>query len=200
MRQSTPSPRGRKAKLKAIRDFFDQALRRDEARPGQGVEVATAALLVEVMRMDEGADAAGREVALRVVRGRFDLAPDEAERLVALAEEEARGSDDCRRFVSAINQRLSCDERVRVVGLVREVARADASLSVHEEHLIRKIADLLHVARRDCITAKLAARDATAGAGPGRETRGRRLTSPGRGCRRRRLVERAPSSEAGARP
>jgi len=150
--------------LKAIRDFFDQALRDDGARRGHGIEVATAALLVEVMRLDGGADEAEREVVLRAVRERFGLAPDEAARLVALAEEEARQANDTWQFTSAIRERLSYDERVRVVALMWEVAHADASLSPYEEHLIRKVADLLYVAHRDYIIAKLAARDAAAGA------------------------------------
>ena len=72
--------------LKAIRDFLDQALRDDGARRGHGIDVATAALLVEVMRLDGGADEAEREVVLRAVRERFGLAPDEAARLVALIQ------------------------------------------------------------------------------------------------------------------
>lgn len=150
--------------LKAIRDFFDQTLRDDDARRGHGIEVATAALLVEVMRLDGGADDAEREVVLRAVRERFGLTPDEAARLVALAGEEARQANDTWQFTSAIRERLGYDERVRVVALMWEVAHADASLSPYEEHLIRKVADLLYVAHRDYITAKLAARDAAAGA------------------------------------
>ena len=100
---------------------------------------------------------------LRAVRGKFDLAPGEAERLIALAEEEARQANDYWQFTSVINQRFSYEQKVRVVALMWEVAHADAALSSYEEHLIRKLADLLYVSHRDYITAKLAARDAAVG-------------------------------------
>ena len=149
--------------LKAIRDFFDQSLGGGGAQRGHDIELATAALLVEVMRMDSEADAAERDVVLRAVRGKFGLAPDEAERLIALAEEEAKQANDYWQFTSVINQRFSYEQKVRVVALMWEVAHADAALSAYEEHLIRKLADLLYVSHRDYITAKLAARDAAVG-------------------------------------
>lgn len=149
--------------LKAIRDFFDQAPGGAKGRRGHDIELATAALLVEVMRMDSEVDAAEREVVLRAVRGKFGLAPDEAERLIALAEEEARQANDYWQFTSVINQRFSYEQKVRVVALMWEVAHADAALSAYEEHLIRKLADLLYVSHRDYITAKLSARDAAYG-------------------------------------
>ena len=149
--------------LKAIRDFFDQSLGGGNAQRGHGIELATAALLVEVMRMDSEVDAAEREVVLRAVRGKFGLAPGEAERLIALAEEEARQANDYWQFTSVNNQRFSYEQKVRVVALMWEVAHADAALSAYEEHLIRKLADLLYVSHRDYITGKLAARDAAVG-------------------------------------
>lgn len=151
--------------LKAIRDFFDKALDRGDDDRGHSIEVATAALLVEVMRMDREAGDAERDAVMRAVRGKFGLAPDEAERLIALAEEEARQANDYWQFTSVINQRFGYDERVRVVAHLWEVAHADASLSPYEEHLIRKLSDLLYVSHRDYIAAKLAARDAKGGTG-----------------------------------
>ncbi|MEO8508760.1 MAG: TerB family tellurite resistance protein, partial [Betaproteobacteria bacterium] len=47
-----------------------------------------------------------------------------------------------------------------VVQLLWEFVYADASPL--EEHLIRKLADLLYIEHHDCISAKLEARDATA--------------------------------------
>lgn len=154
--------------LNAIRDFFDRQLGdADAGRRAHGIELATAALLVEVMRMDSTADAAERAIVLEAVRGKFGLAPDEAERLIALAEEEARNANDYWQFTSVVNRRFSYEEKVRVVALLWEVAHADAALSVYEDHLIRKLADLLYVSHRDTVIAKLAAREAAPSRDPG---------------------------------
>jgi uncharacterized tellurite resistance protein B-like protein len=44
-----------------------------------------------------------------------------------------------------------------------QVAYADADLSAHEQHVVRKIADLLYVPHAAYIAAKLRARDAAGG-------------------------------------
>jgi uncharacterized tellurite resistance protein B-like protein len=146
--------------LKSLRDFLDKHLGDTQNAAGRHtIEVATAALLAEVMRMDGEAGPAEREAVLRAVRGKFGLSPEDAQAVIDLAEAEARDASDYYQFTSIINQRFDQEQKVRVIGLLWEVAYADASLSVYEEHLIRKLADLLHVSHGDYITAKLRARD-----------------------------------------
>jgi uncharacterized tellurite resistance protein B-like protein len=148
--------------LTAIRDFFDKHLK----SPEQGrddrhaIALATAALLVEVVRMDGGIDAAEREVALVAVRTKFGLSAEEADTIVRLAEQEAREAHDYFQFTSLLNKHFSPEQKVRVIEHMWEVAYADAHLSAWEQHLVRKIAELLYVPHADYITAKLRARDA----------------------------------------
>ena len=78
---------------------------------------------------------------------------------LALAESEARNANDYWQFTSIINKRFTQPQKVRVIELLWEVAYADAGLNAYEEHLIRKLADLLHISHGDYITAKLRARD-----------------------------------------
>jgi uncharacterized tellurite resistance protein B-like protein len=47
------------------------------------------------------------------------------------------------------------------------VAYADARLDAHELHLMRRIADLLHVPHLDSMAAKMRAREAVEGEGEG---------------------------------
>ena len=150
--------------LKAIRDFFDAALAGDGDRADRHtIEVATAALLVEISRMDGEITAAERAAVLAAVRGRFGLTGAEAQQLVDLAEAEARQANDYYQFTSIITKRFSREQRIRVVELLWEVAFADATANPFEEHLIRKLADLIYVDHADFIRAKLTAR---AAAGP----------------------------------
>ncbi len=152
--------------LASIRDFFNSALVGDPAGSERHtLEVATAALLVEVVRMDGEATADEREATLRAVREKFNLAPGQAQQLVDLAEAEARQANDYYQFTSIINRRFTQAQKIRVIALMWEIAYADNVASPFEEHLIRKIADLLYVEHRDYITAKLTAR-AAAGAAP----------------------------------
>ena len=150
--------------LSAIRRFFEENIAPAPSSPTDEhrLQVATAALLVEVMRLDGQGDAERRAI-LESVRRHFALSDDEAASLVALAEAEARDAVDYYQFTSLINRSFSAEQKVHVVELMWRVAYADAMLSAHEQHVIRKIADLLYVSHGDYIAAKLRAK-AAAGA------------------------------------
>jgi uncharacterized tellurite resistance protein B-like protein len=155
--------------LDAIRDFFEKHI---DAPAAQGddthaIELATAALLVEVVRLGGEIKPVEHEVVLRAVRGKFGLTAIEAEALVRLAEEQSREATDHYQFTSLINKRFSQAQKQQVVELMWQVAYADSELSPYEQHVIRKIADLLYVPHRAYIAAKLRARDA-ANRGTGR--------------------------------
>ncbi|GAB4483382.1 MAG: hypothetical protein OHK0044_32590 [Burkholderiaceae bacterium] len=145
--------------LKAIREFFDRNVAAPEAG-GRGVELATAALLVEVVRIDRDTNPAEREAVLRAVHEKFGLSAAEADALIALAEREVEQATDYYQFTSLINRRFTQEQKERVIELMWRVAYADAELSAHELHLMRKIAGLLHVPDDAYIAAKLRARDA----------------------------------------
>ncbi|HSD41429.1 MAG TPA: TerB family tellurite resistance protein [Burkholderiales bacterium] len=151
--------------LTAIREFFEahmgSAATERDAR--HAVELATAALLVEVGRLDREIDAAERTAMLRAVREKFGLTAEQAETLIGLAEAEARAATDYYQFTSLINRHFSQEQRQRVIELMWQVAYADAELSAHEQHVVRKIADLLYVPHGAYIAAKLRARDAAGG-------------------------------------
>jgi uncharacterized tellurite resistance protein B-like protein len=145
--------------LKTIRDFFDTALASGGDRTDRHtIEVATAALLVEISRMDGEITAAERAAVLAAVRGKFGLTGAEAQQLVDLAEAEARQANDYYQFTSIVTKRFSREQRIRVVELLWEIAYADATACPFEEHLIRKLADLIYVDHADFIHAKLKAR------------------------------------------
>jgi len=150
--------------LQGIRDFFDTKLLATGAERGDRhtIEIATAALLVEISRADGQSTDDEREAVLAAVRGKFGLAAEDAQELVDLAEAESRQANDYYQFTSIINRRFTREQKIRIVELLWEVAYADQTASPFEEHLIRKLADLIYVDHPDYIHAKLKAR-ATAG-------------------------------------
>jgi len=151
--------------LDAIRDFFDKHMRESVA-PGaarHSIEVATAALLVEVVRMDGDIDPEERKAVLHAVHANFGLSGAEADALIQLAEAEARQAADLFQFTSLLNRTFSAAQKEQVIEHLWRVAFADAELSAWEQHLVRKVADLLYVPHSAYIAAKLRAREA---AGP----------------------------------
>ncbi len=147
--------------LNAIRDFFEKHLGARAAPDDEHhrIKVATAVLLAEMVRMDGEVDDAEKEAALRAVREKFDLTGDEAATLIALAEEEVRQAPDYYQFTSLINKHFTPEQKSRVIEQMWTIAYADAELNHYEEHLVRKIADLLYVPHATVIAAKIRARD-----------------------------------------
>jgi uncharacterized tellurite resistance protein B-like protein len=149
------------SRIKAfLSSFFlpDESLQSmDEAR---GLQLATAVLLVEVMRCDSNFAMKEREATERALRKAFALSDAELARLMAQAEQTAQGANDYFRFTSAMNDQFSQAQKIQVVELMWQVAFADGVLDENEQHLISKIAGLLHVTHGEYIAAKMHAKEA----------------------------------------
>ena len=124
-----------------------------------GYHVATAALLVEMMRADYQVQPEEREAVLRALAAAFDdLSPEETRDLLARAEERADDATSLYEFTQHINRRLDHEQKAHVVELLWRVAYADGDLDKYEEHLVRRIADLIHVPHSVFIRMKHKAR------------------------------------------
>jgi uncharacterized tellurite resistance protein B-like protein len=151
--------------LRTLKDLFDALTGApDETSPEamqHQLQLATAVLLVEVMRADPTLAASERETVLLALRSRFSLRDDELERLLELARETARTAYDYQRFTGLLNERFTQEQKIAVVESMWDVAYADAHLDAHEHHVISKVAGLLHVTHGEYIAAKLRAKAAS---------------------------------------
>jgi len=64
-------------------------------------------------------------------------------------------SIDLWKFTNRINQKYSMEEKIRVVETVWDVVYADGKLDKHENYLVHKLANLLHLSHKQLIDAKL---------------------------------------------
>ncbi len=150
--------------LGSLRRFFDAFLPAAEANPAleHTLQLATAVLLVEVMRSDATIAPAERESMFNTLRERFTLTAGEVTALIDMAEEAARDAHDLHSFTMRLNAQLDRPQKARVIEYLWQVAYADGHLDAHEQHVMRKIADLLHIPHGDYISAKMRAKNAAA--------------------------------------
>ncbi len=144
--------------LAAIRQYFSSTDAEIAEKPS--LELAAAALLVEVARADFQVDADEEQTIGRALRGTLGLAEDEVESLIELAHEYSRDAVGLHPFTSVVHDRFDAQEKIRLFECLWRVAFADGTIDKHEEHMLRRIADLLHVSHRDFIRTKLRVRDA----------------------------------------
>jgi uncharacterized tellurite resistance protein B-like protein len=142
--------------LEAITHFFERHFGGEQTngRTQHTIELATAALLAEMARIDGEISPGEREIAVRAVREKIGLSEAEAMELLDLAEQEAQRATDYFQFTSLINQHFDADQKMRVIELMWHVALVDDEVDAHERHLIRRIADLIHVPHADFVTAQ----------------------------------------------
>jgi uncharacterized tellurite resistance protein B-like protein len=150
--------------MKSLKDLFDCLLPPAPGDTPQAAEhalqLATAVMLVEVMRADASFHAGEREAVHAALREKFALADDEAARLADLAEATAHQATDLYTFTSRIDERFGMEQKIRMVELMWRIAYADGHLSDHERHVMWRIADLLHVPQGAYVHARMRARDA----------------------------------------
>ena len=105
--------------FEAIKNFFDTRLgNQAEDDPQHRLRLATAALLVEMMRMDEEVKTEERDAVMRGLVKAFDLAQEESAELLALAEEQAKNATCYHEFTRLINEGFSREQKVLVVELL----------------------------------------------------------------------------------
>lgn len=133
--------------LTQIRLFFDEHLKlpAPEEITAEQLQIASAALLLEMVTMDDKIEAIEKEAVLSLVQQRFSLTPEQASTLSHLAEQQRKEAVDYYQFTSLINKSYSLDQKIELIESLWEVAFVDGDLDMHEEYLVRKIADLLYV-------------------------------------------------------
>ncbi|MCG6969537.1 MAG: TerB family tellurite resistance protein [Gammaproteobacteria bacterium] len=143
--------------LKAIKQFFEDHIGQIEEQTEDyehRLQVATAALLVEIARADFHIEDQELEKIAAALQEKFDLSTQEVSELMQLATREAKQAISYYDFTSLINKGFSFEQKVKVIELMWQVAYADDHLQKYEEAMIRKISDLLYVPHSDFIAAK----------------------------------------------
>jgi len=118
------------------------------------LELAAAALLVEVAMVDREFDAAERHRIIGFVKSKFSLEEEIAGKLIAKAEAEVEGSVQLYGITSALRHGLSYEDRVELMECLWTVAYADGEVDPFEDQLMRRIGELIYVTDRDRGTAR----------------------------------------------
>jgi len=123
------------------------------------LELATAALMMEVARADFEQSEEERSLMLQKLGARLKLTDEAVTGLLLLAQDASEEAHDLDSFTIIINERFTYPEKKQLVVNLWEIALADAHIDPQEDHIIRRIAGLLSVDHSDVIHARAKARD-----------------------------------------
>lgn len=141
--------------LNAIKNFFENNISSEGSSDlDHQLKLATAALLIEMMQQDDQVHIEEIDAAKSALGVKFDLSDEESHALFKLAEAEAAEAVDYYQFTRLIAREFTQAQKIKVIELLWSVAYADSHLDPHEEHMVRKIADLIYVSHKDFMKAK----------------------------------------------
>ena len=121
------------------------------------LRLATASLLIEVARADFKRDVSEEKAMLSQLNNILKLSHDEAVKIILNAEDQVEKSTSVYEFTSLINKHCSIKQKLHLLQSMWRIAYADENIDRYEEHLIRRVAELIHVNHSQYIKTKLEA-------------------------------------------
>lgn len=151
--------------LNSIKQFFENKLVNNEEEPTSSsiakTDLACAALLIEVINSDHKLEEQETQAFFSVLQNNLNIPDEDIDELVELAENQAKEATSLYEFTSLINSDYDYSQKVGLIENMWRIAFSDNNLDKYEDHLIRKISDLIYVSHSDFIRAKLKVRDAS---------------------------------------
>lgn len=121
------------------------------------IQLATAALLIEITRADANVDAAEEQKVEALLRAHTGLEEEALTTLLAEADTAVDEAVSLVDFSRVLVESLSIEERGEVVDMLWQVAYADGRIDRYEDYYVRKLADLLYVSHARFVQGKLRA-------------------------------------------
>ena len=147
----------------AFRSLVDEVDGDDSQHTNEDIHLAAAALMMEVAR----SDTTTRDIELKtladILQGRFNIQADKVAELVDAAGDKVETAHDLYQFTQLINDHFRYAEKDDLIFSMWQVAYADGHIEAIEDHIIRRVAGLVHLDHADFIRLKLKARDTLGG-------------------------------------
>lgn len=137
--------------LERIRDFGEQT---DSADPDQVLATAAATLLMEVAWADHHISESELAAIREVISKQFTLDEETLDAIIAESRQHQDSSVGLQSFTRTITEAWDEQTRYQLVAAMWQLAGTDDGVHRFEEHMIRKIADLLYVSHSRFIEAK----------------------------------------------
>ena len=144
--------------IKKIKDLLSNFSKEEERIEEEGIsklDKACSALLIEVAFADKVFDESEISSLTTSLKEIYNLEQDTINELVADAEKTVNESTSLYEYTRVVNDEFSYNDKLELLSRIWKLAFADGALDKYEEHLIRKISDLIHISHSDFIKIKL---------------------------------------------
>ncbi|WP_323846769.1 TerB family tellurite resistance protein [Microbulbifer magnicolonia] len=133
--------------LRQIRKLFEQiASGADlEVRDEKDVRMISAGLMAEVATVDHALDPREQETLTRLLQQHYRLDAETARELVTEALAHRERATSLYEFTQTVNEQFDEKDKYLLVRQMWQVAFSDDVIEAFEEHLIRRVAELIYL-------------------------------------------------------
>ena len=142
-----------------IKSFFSKNVLEPETELTSPDQLATAALLIEVMVIDGDLDDQEMQSIAGTLSNMLHLSKEQIDQLIELSKDEVADATSLYQFTKEINEHFDIEKKLSLMTAMWRVAFADGHLDKYEENIIRRVADLLHIRHSEYIRCKANARE-----------------------------------------
>jgi len=136
-------------------DIPQDAADKKEENHNKKLQIATAALFVEMAKVDGNFSDEERERVILTMQNTFNLDEDCVHELIELSEKKLEESIGVYEFTSIINDHFNREEKLELLEDLWKIIYVDDKLDKYEDRLVKVIGGMLNVDHKDIINAKM---------------------------------------------
>ena len=146
-------------------NFFKKIFQKDASEDLEidehGSIKACIALMLETSMADDLLDESEIKTLKATLINDFKLEETEIDELIEISKKNVDDSTSLYDFTRDINDNFEATERIKLIESMWKIAYADGNIDKFEEHIIRKVSNLIYVSHSDFIKAKISAKEKT---------------------------------------
>jgi uncharacterized tellurite resistance protein B-like protein len=144
--------------IKRIKDLLSNFSNQEEDVEDQKISTldkACSALLIEVAYADKIFDESEIISLKESLKETYDIDDIIIDELISDAKKTVDESTSLYEYTRVVNDEFEYSDKLELLSRIWRLAFADGNLDKYEDHLIRKISDLIHISHSDFIKIKL---------------------------------------------
>ena len=144
--------------IKRIKDLLSNFSNQEEVIEDEKIsslDKACSALLIEVAYADKVLDESEINSLRESLKETYDIDEQIIDELISEAKKTVDESTSLYEYTRVVNDEFNYSDKLELLSRIWKLAFADGNLDKYEDHLIRKISDLIHISHSDFIKIKL---------------------------------------------
>ena len=144
--------------IKKIKDLLSNFSNQEEEIEDEKIsslDKACSALLIEVAYADKVFDESEINSLKDSLKETYNIDEEIINELISDAKKTVDESTSLYEYTRVVNDEFNYSDKLELLSRIWKLAFADGNLDKYEDHLIRKISDLIHISHSDFIKIKL---------------------------------------------